>query len=481
MNVKRSISSFFLLGSMMLSPAAVHAGNVHTGPDWTAGKRTHQGIPWDQANVVWPPNFDRSMGIPGTPGNKPDLWNNHTDTVTAWANMQLPLDSPFYATLTDAAPVNAESVAVSDPITCNVDLYNLIEIRVFNAYTASFWKMTLVSEGTEYELMPQDQGSALTGAPGTFTFNYAERLGWSGIKTFSIKLAVVRGTATPPLASAIIEVDYVCVFHDDQAKYYYWREDFSGRAHNLQSPPVWFGAAAHASDPNFAQFDYSSNPSQAKITTQSSWGKVDGPTIKINTQDYHHLALLVTKLDLGTRFFLNLYNRWDDAAGQDLKTHLGAHSQTDPEHFRQRTGTFVFDILQGDWNPNYPPVVNSVFPEIGVEGPVGCVMEIDSIIFYKDGLTFPNETAPNLNYEGYAAPNPFLPMRGQTTWFYLNERPGSSTVRIFNLKGHQVRTLANSLEWDGRDDEGAWCEGGLYLYQIEIPGKRKSGQVVLIK
>lgn len=84
---------------------------------------------------------------------------------------------------------------------------------------------------------------------------------------------------------------------------------------------------------------------------------------------------------------------------------------------------------------------------------------------------------------GYATPNPFFPARGQKTKlnFFLKNNASTVKILIYNLRGHRIKTLENTQEWDGRDDSGRLVEGGLYLYQVEAEGERVSGTVTLIK
>jgi len=58
---------------------------------------------------------------------------------------------------------------------------------------------------------------------------------------------------------------------------------------------------------------------------------------------------------------------------------------------------------------------------------------------------------------------------------------GPFTIRLFNIKGREVRVLENVAGWDGRDQNGQLCEGGLYIYQITAEGRRISGTVVVIE
>jgi hypothetical protein len=81
-----------------------------------------------------------------------------------------------------------------------------------------------------------------------------------------------------------------------------------------------------------------------------------------------------------------------------------------------------------------------------------------------------------------AVPNPFRPGRGQTVGFHfaLIEQQATYRIRIMTVKGRVVRTLHDSRQWDGRDDSGRRCEGGIYIYQIDAGGARVSGTVLLV-
>jgi hypothetical protein len=84
--------------------------------------------------------------------------------------------------------------------------------------------------------------------------------------------------------------------------------------------------------------------------------------------------------------------------------------------------------------------------------------------------------------EGSAMPNPFLPGLGQVASIKYDAATGENfTVDIYNLRGKRVRELKNSLDWDGRNDRGILCEGGVYIFQVHGRNRRLSGQLVLVK
>jgi hypothetical protein len=55
-------------------------------------------------------------------------------------------------------------------------------------------------------------------------------------------------------------------------------------------------------------------------------------------------------------------------------------------------------------------------------------------------------------------------------------------VRIFDVRGRRVRTIRSPLFiWDGRDDDGAIVESGVYIYQYTLAGDRVSGVIAVAK
>ena len=76
-------------------------------------------------------------------------------------------------------------------------------------------------------------------------------------------------------------------------------------------------------------------------------------------------------------------------------------------------------------------------------------------------------------------PNPFVVnAAGHTTIGFDLAQSMNVTVRVFDMLGHEVRTLVadegraaghNTVEWDGRDATGNLVATGLYYYQLVTP------------
>ena len=76
------------------------------------------------------------------------------------------------------------------------------------------------------------------------------------------------------------------------------------------------------------------------------------------------------------------------------------------------------------------------------------------------------------NRLGHARPNPFNPL---TTIEYSLSSPGRVSVRVYDLAGRIVRTLADrggeagehKIVWDGTTDSGARVASGVYFVRME--------------
>ena len=83
-------------------------------------------------------------------------------------------------------------------------------------------------------------------------------------------------------------------------------------------------------------------------------------------------------------------------------------------------------------------------------------------------------------------PNPFNPM---TEIRFTVHRAGPGSLRVFNVKGEQVRTLMqgrlntgpHSVTWDGQDDTGRQAPTGVYFYRLEVNGEVDVRKMMLVK
>ena len=85
-------------------------------------------------------------------------------------------------------------------------------------------------------------------------------------------------------------------------------------------------------------------------------------------------------------------------------------------------------------------------------------------------------------------PNPFNPETKIS--FTLNSRaPARTRVRIFNIQGQEVAALLDAprktgdyeITWNGRDRRGRPAPSGVYLYEVRVGEKTKSGKMLLLR
>jgi flagellar hook assembly protein FlgD len=84
------------------------------------------------------------------------------------------------------------------------------------------------------------------------------------------------------------------------------------------------------------------------------------------------------------------------------------------------------------------------------------------------------------------APNPLNPTGVLT---FRTTTPGLVSVRIFDLQGRLVRTLAqlplpagaHELPIDGKDAQGHRLASGVYFYRIQSAGGSELGRIAILK
>ncbi|HJL74962.1 MAG TPA: FlgD immunoglobulin-like domain containing protein, partial [Candidatus Marinimicrobia bacterium] len=85
-----------------------------------------------------------------------------------------------------------------------------------------------------------------------------------------------------------------------------------------------------------------------------------------------------------------------------------------------------------------------------------------------------------------AFPNPFNP---RTNIRYDLPQTGYVDLRIFDLSGREVRTLARGFDhagaktvvWDAKDNQGQNVSAGVYVYRLEAAGFVQSQKLIYLK
>ena len=106
---------------------------------------------------------------------------------------------------------------------------------------------------------------------------------------------------------------------------------------------------------------------------------------------------------------------------------------------------------------------------------------LDANLSVDDEIELPNKFALHPAY-----PNPFNPM---THIRYDLPQASYVDLRIFDLTGREVRTLARgfdhagakSVVWDAKDNHGRSVSAGVYIYRLESTGQVQSQKLILLK
>jgi flagellar hook assembly protein FlgD len=72
----------------------------------------------------------------------------------------------------------------------------------------------------------------------------------------------------------------------------------------------------------------------------------------------------------------------------------------------------------------------------------------------------------------------------------VNAKPGPVTASLYDATGRRVRRWLDrqwmpagrhQVPFDGRDAQGSRLRSGVYLYQVELPGRLVSGRILFVR
>lgn len=160
-----------------------------------------------------------------------------------------------------------------------------------------------------------------------------------------------------------------------------------------------------------------------------------------------------------------------------------------PENNAVPGGDFYLTILETAGSPRYGLDTSNdghTFSSMGsVWAPYTAGEAMIRAIVYT-GSSTENEEVPALQFATSNYPNPFNP---ETNISYSIPQSGVASVKVYNLKGQQIRTLVNgevaagthTVVWNGTDDKGKAVSSGVYFYRVENAGKVITKKMLLSK
>ena len=136
--------------------------------------------------------------------------------------------------------------------------------------------------------------------------------------------------------------------------------------------------------------------------------------------------------------------------------------------------SFIDDSVQAGIRYYYKVVDHNVFGAKTQHGPVQVLINLPA--FYQLEQNYPNPFMANLG------------LQNTTIKFQLPKKEWV-LIRIFNVLGQQVRTLAgkqylpgyHNIQWNGRDNSGRLVTSGIYYYQFSTENFKAIKRLVLIR
>ena len=138
-------------------------------------------------------------------------------------------------------------------------------------------------------------------------------------------------------------------------------------------------------------------------------------------------------------------------------------------------------LTASDPDAGYNYVMAALDDGAGTTGPTS-----DAVLLYYDPSVTGIPTVPRAYALAQNAPNPFNPT---TDIRFALEKPGHTTLRIYDVAGRLVRTLVDrpltasvhTLTWDARDRSGAPVASGVYFYRLTSGEFTETKRMVLLK
>jgi hypothetical protein len=95
-------------------------------------------------------------------------------------------------------------------------------------------------------------------------------------------------------------------------------------------------------------------------------------------------------------------------------------------------------------------------------------------------------TIPVKFYLSQNYPNPFNPA---TTISYFLPSRSRITLKVFNILGETIRTLADDIQapgektvvWDARNEKGRIVGSGVYIYQLQTGSETETKKMMFLK
>ena len=149
--------------------------------------------------------------------------------------------------------------------------------------------------------------------------------------------------------------------------------------------------------------------------------------------------------------------------------------------FKFSTGDTTITFFNNSLNQTFTINLNAQVSGITFDPNNYILKDILQIVNSVNKNTYPLNFKLEQNY-----PNPFNP---ETTIKYQIPHNGFITLKVYNLKGEEVKTLVNaeqpsgsySVNWKGVNNKGQQISSGIYYYRIEAENYSQTRKMILLK
>ena len=173
----------------------------------------------------------------------------------------------------------------------------------------------------------------------------------------------------------------------------------------------------------------------------------------------------------------------------EVKIILSQEVNTNPNFFtmpvqiklKSSTGDTTITLFNNSQNQTFIINLNEPPSEVTLDPNNYILKDVLQIVNSVNKSVKPTNYSLAQNY-----PNPFNP---ETTIEYKVPKPGFITIKIYNIKGEEVKTLINaeqtagsySVNWNGINNKGQQLSSGIYYYRIEAENYSQTRKMILLK
>lgn len=247
------------------------------------------------------------------------------------------------------------------------------------------------------------------------------------------------------------------------------------------------------------------NSPRINIRMEETANQAYGITVDIASQQSEYSSYRIA--DRGSHYVFNIVTEMEEGGGytpvienqlkEDATLILGySDTELNANGWSENSlGIFYWEYTRKKWmkiGGTVNPSDNTVTANITYLHRTYTILEqssngpIDNVEVFPRVFTPGRTDSYYVNGKNYA--DGYKTFSSMKLTFDLNDSSEKYEVAIFNMEGKQVRYWEKennygqgSVYWDGRDDNGNFVRGGIYVYSIRVGNNRYRGTIVVVR